>query len=107
MSDVPISKSLILYNSGLHGDEPAFAIRPLGHRDYDRYFYKVGACFREWQEETNVDRLKLRLLIDVWHAVAFYNVPVELTKPELLRIPEYRDMLADDCLPKEFRHERD
>lgn len=107
MTDVPIGKALLLWDSPSMGDEPRFAIRPLGHPDYDRYQFKVGACFSEWQRETNADKLKLRLMVEVWHIAAFYGVPVELMVEELLRIPEYRDTLADDVLPQRYQHERD
>lgn len=105
--DIPIGKAVLLYDSGLNGGTPRFAVRPIGHRDYDRYFYKVGACFTTWQKETDPHRLRLRLLVDVWHAVTFYGVPAEMAHKALLAIPEYRDMLADDCLPRAFRHERE
>lgn len=106
MSDVKIQNAVLLWDSNFCGSEPRFAVRPLGHRDYDRFQHSVGACFASWQRTTDVERLKLQLLVEVWHAIAFYGVPVELVKPELLRIPEYRDMLADDVLPPEFRGER-
>lgn len=105
--DVPISKALILYTPPRNDMPAAFAIRPLGHPDYDKFAFKVGACFRTWQEDADPERLKLRLLIDVWHAVAFYDIPPKLAHEALLVIPEYRDMLADDCLPKQFWGERE
>lgn len=105
--DVPISKALILYTPPRNDLPAAFAIRPLGHPDYDKFAFKVGACFRTWQEDADPERLKLRLLIDVWHAVAFYDIPPKLAHEALLVIPEYRDMLADDCLPRKFWSERD
>jgi hypothetical protein len=46
-------------------------------------------------------------MIDAYHIVAFYDVPVEMVREGLLVIPEYRDMLARGCLPKEFQHERE
>lgn len=107
MTDIPLASALLLYNSNFGGKDPAFAVRPIGHRDYDRFEFKVGACFTTWRQETDSAKLKLRLLVDVWHAVAFYGVPVEMAHEALLVIPEYRDMLADDCLPKQFRHERE
>lgn len=107
MMNVPISQALLLYDSGITGGAPRFAVRPIGHSDYDRYFYKVGACFNDWQKETDPNRLKLRLLIEVWHSVAFYGVPAEMAHEALLAIPEYRDMLAGDCLPRAFQHERE
>ena len=105
MSDIPITQALLLWNSGLSGGDPAFVVRPLGHRDYDRYDCQVGACFASWQRKDTFGQ-KLQLMIDAWHIVAFYAVPIEMVREGLLVIPEYRDMLADDCLPKQFRAER-
>jgi hypothetical protein len=45
-------------------------------------------------------------MIEAWHIVAFHGVPVAMVRDALMVIPEYRDMLAHDCLPQEFRHER-
>ena len=106
MGDAKITEAMLLWDSGLRGETPRFAVRPLGHRDYDRFQHSVGACFADWQSIENVERLKLQLMIEVWHAIAFYGVPVDLVKPALLRIPEYRDMLADDVLPAQFQGER-
>lgn len=105
MNDIPLRQALLLWNRT--GRAPHFAVRPLGHPDYDKFDHKVGACFRSWQEQEDETKLRLQLLVEVWHAAAFYGIPVEAIKAELLCIPEYRDMLADDCLPREFWHERD
>lgn len=107
MSDIPITHALLLWNDGRGSREPGFAVRPLGHDDYDRFTYKVGACFRTWQDETNPDRLKLMLMIEAWHIVAFHGLPAEMVHEGLLMIPEYRSTLADDCLPNKCRHERE
>ena len=106
MTDVPLSKALLLYNSNFDRQKPAFAVRPLGHPDYYRYQFQVGACFADWPKDNPLG-LKLRLLTDVWNAVAFYGVPVAMAHEALLVIPEYRKMLEDDCLPEHFRHERE
>lgn len=107
--DIPLANALLLWNAGWKGEQPAFAVRPLGHRDYDRYDFQVGACFREWQEKARTDPtgLKLQAMIDIWHITAFYSVPAKMVHEAMLVVPEYRDMLADDCLPREFQHERD
>jgi hypothetical protein len=107
--DIPLAKALLLWDSNLDGSTPAFAVRPLGHADYDRFRFKVGACFRDWQEmaESNPLGLKLKAIIELWHIVAFYGVPVELVHEAMLAVPEYRDMLANDCLPKKYWHERE
>lgn len=107
--DIPLAQALLLWNSNFNGDAPAFAVRSLGHPDYDRYRFKVGACFRDWQEMAEKDPtgLRLKAMVELWHIAAFYGVPVESIHEEMLVVPEYRDMLADDCLPKSFLHERD
>jgi hypothetical protein len=104
--DIPIARALLLWNSGLNGGAPAFAVRPLGHDDYYRYDGQVGACFPSWRERDTAGQ-KLQLMIEIWHIVAFYEVPVPMVHEGLLSIPEYRDMLASDCLPKRFQHERE
>lgn len=106
MPDIALKDALLLWDSGLNDEAPRFAIRPIGHPDYDSYAFKVGACFTDWRQESDLDRLKLRFLIEIWHIVAFHDVPASLMRDALLVVPEYRDMLADDCLPKQFRFER-
>lgn len=105
MEDVALENALLLWDSGLNGGNPAFAVRPLGHPDYDQYDFQNGACFRTWREMTCQGR-RLKFMVELWHIVAFYAVPIDLMRPALLVIPEYRDMLADDCLPKQFQAER-
>jgi hypothetical protein len=109
MSDIPLAKALLLWNSALNGGTPAFAVRPLGHPDYDRYQFSNGACFTAWRETAAKPEpaLLARALVELWHVAAFYGVPVEMIHKEMLAVPEYRDMLADDCLPKQFQHERE
>jgi hypothetical protein len=106
MSDIPLAEAMLLWNSGFNGATPAFAVRPLGHDDYYRYGSQVGACFTDWRKMDD-QRRRLQLMIDAWHIVAFYEVPIELVRDGLMVIPEYRNMLASDCLPKQFRHERE
>ena len=59
-----------------------------------------------WREKDECGQ-KLQLMIDAWHIAAFYDVPIKMVRDGLLVIPEYRDMLASDCIPAEYRHERD
>jgi hypothetical protein len=56
------------------------------------------------EKDTNGQRLQL--MVDAWHAVTFDPVPAQMMHEAMLVIPEYRLMLADDCLPSQFRHER-
>lgn len=108
MDDVRLCDALLLWNAGLNAQRPAFAVRPLGHPDADRYAYRSGACVAEWQEfaQRPEPALLAKAMVELWHIVAFSDVPVEMVHAEMLRVPEYRDMLANDCLPQEFLHER-
>lgn len=107
-TDIPLANAMLCWNHGFHGAQPGFKV--VRHPDRvgasDPYQSSVGACFSDWRKKDERGQ-KLQLMIDAWHIVAFYDVPVELVREGLLVIPEYRDMLADDCLPKQFRGERD
>ncbi len=107
--DIPLANALLLWNDGWKDHEPAFVVRPLGHRDYDRYRFQVGACFAKWQDMavSNPEGLRLQAMVDIWHITAFYDVPVNLVHEGMLVVPEYRELLADDCLPEQYQHERD
>ena len=106
MSDIPLLNAMLCWNPGFKGAEPAFRVVPHPARGAARDLsHSVGACFSNWREMDEAQR-KLQLMIDAWHIVAFYEVPVEMVREGLLVIPEYRDMLAGDCLPKAFQHER-
>ena len=107
--DIPLAEAIFLYNAGWKGEEPAFAVRRLGHPYYDRYRFSVGACFSEWQQmarDSPPINLLAKAMIDIWHAAAFYAVPIDMIHEAMLVVPEYRGMLADDCLPKAYQHER-
>lgn len=108
MTDIPIKNAMLCWNHGFHGNKPGFAV--VRHPDTagasDPYQSSVGACFTDWRDRDTRGQ-KLQLMIDAWHIVAFYDVPVEMVRDGLLVIPEYRDMLADDCLPARFRNERE
>ncbi|MFE8106928.1 hypothetical protein [Sphingomonas melonis] len=106
MIDVPIESAVLLFDSGLNGETPRAAVRPLGHDDYYRYSHQVGACFTDFRK-LDTRGQKLQLLVEAWHAAAFYGVPVALLNEALMAVPEYRDMLADNCLPKQFRGDRE
>lgn len=106
MQDIPLKDALLLWNSGLNGGRPAFVVRPLGHDDYYDYDYQAGACMRSWHASDPEGR-KLKFLVQIWHITAFYAVPADIMKEEMLRIPEYRAMLADDCIPAKFLAQRE
>jgi len=108
MTDIPLSDAMLCWNSGLRGGQPGFAV--IHHPDRrglsDEYDSSVGACFADWRKMSDRDQ-RLKLMIEAWHIAAFYEVPIKMVSDGLMVIPEYRDMLAYDCLPKQFRHERD
>lgn len=107
MQDIPLANANLLWNSGFDGEEPAFVVRPLGHRDYDRYDYQVGACTDKWQRlAVEPEKLLLLAMVEAWHIAAFYKVPIEMVHEGMLVIPEYRATLAQDCLPTKYQHER-
>lgn len=110
MADIPLKDVLLLWKKP-DGDAPAlFDIRPIGHDDYwnERWDYTGGACNDTWKNCAQKEHpaLLARMFIDLWHIAAFYDVPIALIHEKMLVVPEYRAMLADDCLPKEFQHER-
>lgn len=108
MDDIPLKNALLLWNAGLDGKTPAFAVRPLGHLDLGRYDYGNGAGTERWDECADLSDATLlaKAMVELWHIVMFSKVPVELVHAEMLKVPEYRNMLADECLPPEFLHER-
>lgn len=108
MADIPLAQALLLWNSGFSGAKPAFAVRPLGHDDYWVYDGQNGACEARWQKfaSESPEKLLLLAMVELWHIAAFYKVPVEMIHKEMLVVPEYRKILADDCLPKEWQLER-
>lgn len=101
--DIALYEAMLCWTRG-----EAVAVVP--HPDYrglsDPYLSSAGACWATWREKDDRDR-KLQLMIDAWHISAFYDIPAQEVHRALLVIPEYRDMLADDCLPKQYRYERD
>lgn len=101
-ADIPLSEAMLCWSRG-------GAVRVVEHPDErglsDDFDSSAGACYAYWRGQSP-DRMRLQLLIDAWHVSAFYDVPVAEVHKALLVIPEYRSMLADDCLPREFRHER-
>lgn len=110
MADIPMKDALLLWNTPLcENHEPAFAVRPLGHPDYNRYDMQNGACFLSWREvaERPKPALLCQMMVELWHIVAFYRVPIEMVHEAMLVVPEYRNMLADDCLPEQWRFERE
>ena len=102
-SDIPLSEAMLCWSTG----GPARIVEHPDERGLsDDYEKTAGACYAYWRGQSR-ERMQLQLLVDAWHAAAFNGVPVRELHQALLVIPEYRSMLADDCLPREFAHERD
>lgn len=108
MTDIPLSRALLLWDNAASG-APRFAVREIGHRDYDHFRMSGGACYSSWKEMARTDPKKLltQAMIELWHIAAFQGVPIAMIHEAMLAVPEYRDTLASDCLPKQFWHERD
>lgn len=101
--DIPLREAMLVWTDG----EAVGVIEHPDKRELsDSFDMSVGACFTVWRKRTDEQR-RLQLMVDAWHIAAFYNVPADAIHQALLSIPEYRDMLADDCLPREYRNERE
>lgn len=102
-TDVPIDHAMLVWNRGE-------GVGVVPHPDRGgisrRFRSSAGACWGSWHELDAEPRLLL-LMIEAWHLAAFHMIPAEHVHQALLCIPEYRDTLAFDCLPHEYRHERD
>ncbi len=106
--NIPLANAMLCWNNGFHGATPSVAVVrwPDETGASDPYQSSVGACFGDFRNKDGRGQ-KLQLMIDAWHVSAFYDVPIEMVHQALLVIPEYRSMLADDCLPPQFRFERE
>ncbi len=106
-ADIPIADAMLCWNSGFNGDTPGCIV--VRHPDYndasEDYSSTVGACSAGWRKRDTRGQ-QLQLMVEAWHIAAFYAVPIEQVHQALLVIPEYRSMLADDCLPRQFASER-
>lgn len=106
-ADIAIREAMLCWNRGTHGQQPGCIVvrHPDRRGASDDYSSSVGACFADWRKMDTRGQ-KLQLLIEAWHVAAFHAVPIEMVHQALLVVPEYRDMLASDCLPRQFAYER-
>ena len=72
MTNVPLDKAMLLWNSGLNGGTPACVVRPLGHDDYYRYGSQVGACFTDFRKLDERGQ-KLQIMIEARAHAAVYT----------------------------------
>ncbi len=101
--DIPINDAMLCWT---RGEGVEVILHPDRARKSDRYRSSVGACFSDWRKR-DLNGQKLMLMIEAWHVSAFYDIPSTKVHEALLAIPEYRDMLAYDCLPDRYRDERE
>ncbi|PZQ55764.1 MAG: hypothetical protein DI555_06985 [Novosphingobium pentaromativorans] len=106
MTDIHLIDAMLCWNNGFDGATPAFKVfRHPDRNDTSRHYrHSVGACFDYWRELDEKGRL-LQLMVEVWQISAFYEVPSSLVAEGLLVIPEYRGLLARDCLPERYHGE--
>lgn len=101
-TDIPLARAMLVWTRG-----ERVGVVPHPDRQLSAGFQSsVGACFASWREMDDQERL-LQFLIDIWHVAAFYGIPAAAVNEAAMSVPEYRDTLADDVLPKAYRHERD
>lgn len=101
-SDIALKDAMLVWT---RGERVGVVPHPDTKRISRGFQSSVGACFTEWDAYDDNGR-RLQLMIDAWHVSAFYDIPSTAVHEALLPIPEYRSMLALDCLPKKYHHER-
>ena len=103
-SDIPLLHAMLVWTTG---EAVGVVPHPDKRRLSDQFRSSVGACFvQDWPAMSEEAR-KAQFMIDLWHVAAFYDIPAEAVHEAALSVPEYRDMLATDCLPKQYQDERD
>lgn len=105
MGDIPLIKAMVCANSGKEWDSLGPRVKVFHYPDVHMlssgYSWSIGACDMRWSRVDDAGR-KLLLMIEAHHLAVFHDVPARLIHEALMVIPEYRDMLAEDCLPAEF-----
>lgn len=102
-SDISMAEAMLVWTRGKRvGIVPHPDTRGIS----DGFQSSVGACFADWRTMGPHNQIH-QLMIEAWHVAAFYDIPANAVHQALLAIPEYRNTLAQDCLPKEFWHERE
>lgn len=101
--DVPLENAMLVWT---RGEKVGVVPHPHTKHLSADFTSSVGACFASWDNLDDTGR-RLQLMLDAWHTSAFYDIPSEDVHEALLCIPEYRAMLADDCLPERYHHERE
>jgi hypothetical protein len=101
-TDVPLSEAMLVWT---RGEKVGVVPHPDRAGYSDDFRSSAGACWSTWRAMDDVGR-RLQLMIEAWHISTFHEVPAAAVHEALLCIPEYRDMLATDCLPEEWQHER-
>lgn len=106
--DIPLKYAMLawtpVYNSqiGVPGRMTIIPRRRTELIDFFKHFgvvNSVGACFTEWTEYTNEERL-IKLFSEVWHAICRDGVSPEEAHNAMMVIPEYRDTLSGESFFK-------
>jgi len=104
MTNIPLYDAMLCWD---HETGRALIVHHPDRRGLsDDYGGTSGACFTKWRKQTDQWR-RLQMLVDAWHAVAFYAIPAMAMHEALMVVPEYRHMLASDCVPQWVRDERE
>lgn len=101
--DIPIENAMLVWT---RGENVGVVPHPDTNGLSDPFRSSVGACFADWRKLDQRGQQR-QLLIEAWQIATFYQIPPQAVHQAMLSIPEYRTMLAQDCLPKEFWHERE
>ena len=99
-SDIALSSAIIAIDNQ-RKDVSVIAFPDLP-RQRDRYSHVFGACDPYWSECSR-DALRGELLMQIWHAVTFLDVPPAAVHEALLVVPEYREIMLAESLPREYR----
>lgn len=124
--DVPLASAMLLWDDGYAGppwcdcggphhrcsdrsSEPVTLAPIVMSHDYladdpARYDNATGACFADWHEATDDERM-VRLLRDAWMAVARDGVDAKSMHVALLAVPEFRAIIHSGELPECYRDE--
>jgi hypothetical protein len=104
LEGIPLECAVLLSGS-FDGADPVVKSWPLNHFVGDNFASSTLAVFRAFRDASD-DTRRLRLMVELWHSAAFRGESIAKLHEAALRIPEYRDLLADDCLPARYAHER-
>lgn len=98
--DIALSSAIIGIDHST--GEVAVMAAPDETRQRDRFPHVFGACDPYWSDHGE-DALRGELLVQIWHAVTLLGVLPSAIHEALLVLPEYRDLMPIEALPKPYR----